>query len=75
MYIYIHKGVVAGDGAEVSAPQFSTRKVFQYVMELATMLAASASHSEQALKVFLIAAQVDTLHIYIYGQIHICIYT
>jgi hypothetical protein len=46
------------DGVEVSAPQFSTRKVFQYVMEIATMLAASASHSEQALKVFLNAAQV-----------------
>jgi hypothetical protein len=33
-------------------------QVFQYVMEIATMLSASSSHSEQALKIFLCAAQV-----------------
>ena len=46
--------------AEVSAsftpPQFSSRKVFQYVME--AIVALAPSQPEQALKLFLNAAQV-----------------
>ena len=34
-------------------------QVFQYVMEITTMMAASSHHSEQAMKIFLYAAQVE----------------
>lgn len=47
----------AGEDPEVTAPQFSTRKVFQFVLEIVTGLAAA--YPDQSVGLFLQSAQVS----------------